>query len=644
MCAQSGVRLTMVAGLVFTVACAQAARSPDQPTPEDKPYSGTIDLVVDLTDVRHRVFRVHESLPAKPGTLVLLYPKWIPGEHGPTGPLEGIAGLKITAGGQRISWRRDLEDMFALNVQVPPGVDRVDMEFQYLSPTTAVPGGPRVCVTDNLVQLEWNDVVLYPAGFYSRQIMVQPSVTLPDAWSFASALEPVGAGGPAARFKPVDLETLVDSPVMAGRYFKRLDIGPVSPPVYLDLVADRPENLAASPEQLKQHEALVREAYALFGARHYRHYDFLLTLSDHTPRGGLEHHQSSNNRNFPDFFTSPEHYQVGSGLLPHEYVHSWNGKFRRPAGLLTPNFNVTGQDDLLWVYEGLTTYYGEVLTARSGMLNPQQFRDRMAVLASRMSHVPGRSWRPLQDTADAAPVLYRAPGAWRNWRRGADFYEEGLLLWLDVDTTIREASGGARSLDDFARAFFGVDDTHFVPLPYSFDDLVAALNQVQKHDWRAFLSKRLQATDEAAPLDGLTRAGWKLVYSEEPSAYSKALERVARMVDLTSSLGLVIGDPFDTGQMNTVTDVLWSGPAFEAGVAPGMKLIAVDQDKFKADVLKDAIKSAKAGTRPIELLVEHSGTFVTLKLDYHGGVNYPHLERIENTEDRLSAISHARAN
>jgi predicted metalloprotease with PDZ domain len=274
------------------------------------------------------------------------------------------------------------------------------------------------------------------------------------------------------------------------------------------------------------------------------------------------------------------------------------------------------------------------------MLNPQQFRDRLAVLASRMSHVPGRSWRPLQDTADEAPVLYRAPVAWRNWRRGADFYDEGFLLWLDADTTIREASGGARSLDDFARAFFGVDDAHLAPLSYTFEDVVAALNQVQKYDWHAFLSKRLQSTEAAPPLNGLTRGGWKLVYTEEASGYSKALEKALKTIDLTSSLGLVIADVANTGQVNAVADVVWGSPAFEAGVAPGMKLIAVDAYQFSSDLLKEAIKSAKAETRPIELLVESSGTFVTLNVDYHGGLNYPHLERIGGAEDRLSAIGH----
>jgi predicted metalloprotease with PDZ domain len=628
--------------------CTPPAHAADRPSLQDRPYSGTIDLAVDLTDARQKIFRVRESVPVKPGPLVLLYPKWVPGEHIPSGPLDAVAGLRITGAGQRIAWRRDLENMFALNLQVPANVDRIDLEFQFLSPSAGGRFGQGVSATDQLVVLEWNQVVFYPAGYAARQFVVQPSVVVPDGWSFASALELVGPGGSSARFKPVDLETLVDSPLMSGRYFRRIDIGSeAAPPIHLNLVADRPANLTLSPGQLEQHRALVREAYALFGARHYLHYDFLLTVSDHTAHFGLEHHQSSDDRTDADFFTSPEHYLVDSSLLPHEYVHSWNGKFRRPSDLLAPDFNMTVKDDLLWVYEGLTTYYGQVLTARSGMWSPDQFRDELAVVASQMSHIPGRSWRSLQDTADEASRLYLTPRAWANWRREVDFYEEGSLIWLDADTTIREASAGTRSLDDFARAFYGIDDARIAPVAYSFEDIVAALNQVQKYDWRGFLNQRLQSTNAAAPLDGLARAGWKLVYTEEPSGYSKALEKARHTIDLGASMGFVIaeseGQGGDAGQRSTVADVLWGGPAFDAGMTPGMKLIAVNADEFSADVLKDAIRAEKNGTRPIELLVENSGTYSTLKVDYHGGLKYPHLERIENTEDRLTSIAAPRA-
>jgi predicted metalloprotease with PDZ domain len=628
--------------LALALCCATSARGADLPRPEDKPYPGAIELAVDLADAPRRIFRVHESMPAKAGPLVLLYPEWIPGEHAPTGTLDGVAGLRISADGRRLSWRRDLEHPFALNLEVPPGVDRIDVEFQFLSPTDGGRFGSGVSATARLVELEWNQVVLYPAGFFARRLMVHPSVSLPEGWSFASALEPFGpADGATTRFDAVSLETLVDSPLIAGRNFKRVDISEQgAPPVHLDFVADRAADLAASQQQVQQQQALARQAHALFGARHYRHYDFLVTLSDQTVHFGLEHHQSSDDRTTAEFLTSPDQYVAFAGLLPHEYVHSWNGKHRRPAGLVTANFNEPYRDDLLWVYEGLTTYYGDVLTARSGMWTAEQYRDHLAVVASRMSHVPGRSWRPLQDTADDAARVYRAPGAWRNWRRGADFYEEGSLIWLDVDTTIREESRGERSLDDFARAFFGgSDDAPLTPVAYSFDDVVAALQRVQKHDWRGFLTERLQST-AAAPLGGLGRAGWKLVYAEEPGEYSKASEKARKMIDLTASAGFVAGKGDDSVQAppDAVIDVLWGGPAFDAGLVPGMRIVAVDGDRYSAEVLKDAIKAAKDTTRPIELLVEYAGSFLTLKLDYHGGMRYPRLERIENSEDRLSAI------
>jgi predicted metalloprotease with PDZ domain len=611
---------------------------------QDRANAGAIELAVDLTDAPRRIFRVRESIPVKPGPLVLLYPKWIPGEHGPTGPLEAVAGLRISAAGQPISWRRDLEEMYALNVQVPSGADHVELEFQYLSSIAGGSAGRGVSATGKLVVLEWNQVVLYPAGVAARSVMVQPSVTLPKAWDFASALEAAEPGGQATRFKAVDLETLIDSPLIAGRNFERIDISSgAGPPVRLDIVADRSENLAASQKQIRQHQALVQEADALFASRHYRHYDFLVTLSDQTVHFGLEHHQSSDDRTDAAFFTNPDAYIAGVGLLPHEYVHSWNGKFRRPAGLVTDNFNSPFRDDLLWVYEGLTTYYGDVLAARAGLWSPEQYRDHLAVVAARMSHVPGRSWRPLQDTADEAEILYLSPRAWRNWRRGVDFYEEGALIWLDVDTTIREASAGARSLDDFARAFYGGDDHRLQPHAYSFDDVVTALNQVQKYDWRAFLNQRLQSTHEAAPLGGLARAGWRLVYTEEPGEYSKAFEKARRTIDLTSSVGLVIGS---REEPSAVVDVIWGSPAFDAGLTPGMKLVAVNGEKFgfqSLDVLKDAVKGSKNDAQPIELLVEYAGNFLTLKMDYRDGARYPHLERIEGTEDRLSAIGQPKA-
>jgi predicted metalloprotease with PDZ domain len=631
-----GNRFFAVIFLGYAVLAGTAAAAPQT----DTAYPGTLALSVDLRDTAHRVFRVEETIPAAPGPMVLWYPQWIPGEHGPTGTIQGVSGLVITADGQRVPWRRDLVDMFALRVQVPAGAHALTLHFDFLSPGPGGNFGQSVSATPTLTTLEWNQVVFYPAGFAAREVNIQPSVNLPGDWGFATALEPADRAAAATRFKPVTLETLVDSPLTAGRYFKQIVLSTDPVPVRLDLVADSPADLAITDEQLHDHERLVKEAAALFGARHYGHYDFLFVLSEHTGHFGLEHHQSSDDRASADFLTDADAFLAEADLLPHEYTHSWNGKYRRPAGLLTANYNTPMQGDLLWVYEGLTQYYGEVLAARAGFRSAEQFRDALALTAQAMEYTMGRAWRPLQDTADEAQVLYNAPGTWGNWRRGTDFYPEGSLIWLDADTLIRERSHGERSLDDFARAFYGRNDGEMTPRGYSFDDIVAALDKVEHFDWAAFLRARLDSTSPSAPLDGIVRGGWKLVYDAEPSALLKAYEKVGKRVDLAASLGLIVGAG-DAG--GTLQDVIWKSPAFEAGLAPAMKIVAVDGIKYTPAVLKEAIRTARTGTAPIELLVEDMDQFRSVKIDYHGGLRYPHLVRIDNSEERLSAIARPRA-
>lgn len=600
---------------------------------------GVLTLAVDLRDTAHKVYRVQEAIPAAPGTLTLLYPKWIPGEHGPTGTIDGVSGLVITVKGQPVSWRRDLEDMYRLRVDVPAGADSVDLAFQFLSPGPGRNFGGGVSSTPVMTMLEWNQVLFYPAGIPADQILVAPTIQLPPNWRWASALgssdEQAAGSADAPAFAPVNLQTLLDSPVAAGRNFRRITLAPAPAPVYLDLVADRPENLAASEEQVRHQQRLVREAGALFGARHYRHYDFLLALSDQTAHFGLEHHESSDDRLDADFFTDPDSYLSGGSLLAHEYTHSWNGKYRRPAGLLTPDYSTPMQGDLLWVYEGLTNYWGEVLAARSGARTPEQFREMLAATAALMQNTPGRRWRPLQDTADEAQVLYNTPRAWSNWRRGVDFYDEGILLWLDVDTLIRNLSRGARSLDDFARAFHGQDDGSVTPRSYTFDDVVKALDSVQHYDWARLLRTRLDARDAGAPLDGVARAGWKLVYNDTPNAVAKAQEKVSKQLDLSSALGLQV----DTGDAPGVLgDVIWQSPAFEAGLAPAMRIVAVNGTHFSAEVLKDAIKASRGSAGPLELLIEDFDQFRSVRVDYHEGLRYPHLVRVDGVDDLLGTI------
>ncbi len=628
---------------IATPALAQADAGPTGNFPglTTAPYPGTLKLAVDLTDAPRKIFRVHETIPvAQPGPMTLYYPKWIPGEHSPSGPLENVVGLEIRGNGQRIAWRRDLRDMYAVHLEVPAGVSALDVRFQFLSPTGGGEFGQSVSATPKLVDLEWNQVVVYPAGHYARSYTVAPSVTLPAGWKYGTALDTASASGGTIAFKPVPLNHLVDSPLIAGEYFKSVDLDPgAAVPVHLDIVADAARNLALGDKQLKDFRALVQQAYKTFGTYHYNHYTFLLTLSDNTGHFGLEHHQSSDDRLGADYLTDAQSRLLGADLLPHEYTHSWNGKFRRPWDLWTPDFNsVPEQDDLLWVYEGLTQYYGDVLAARSGLWDPKQFREMLAGTLANMAARPGRQWRPLQDTADEASILYYVPFGWANWRRQVDFYPEGELLWLDVDTQLRALSHGHRSLDDFARAFFGIHPGSDVTVTYTFDDIVKALNGVEPYDWAAFLRQRLDYVGDGLPeMDGVTRSGWKLAYSDTPDSYQKAIEAQRHQINQIWGAGFIVND-----KDGRLLDVRWDGPAFKAGLAPGMQIVAVDGRQFSAEALRDALADAAQNKRPIDLLVKNLEYVSTLKLDWTGGLMYPVLERLPHTPDYLDAISAAR--
>jgi predicted metalloprotease with PDZ domain len=599
--------------------------------PRDVPYPGTIRLNVDATDIERRIFRVRETVPVRGGdSLVLLYPQWLPGNHSPRGRVDWMAGLTIRANGTRVEWKRDPVDVFAFHVAVPRAATSLDVEFQFLSPVEGDEG--RVVVTPEMLNLQWNAVVLYPAGYFSRQIMIEPGVRLPDNWQFGTALETQSTAEGTTRFKPVTLENLVDSPMFAGRYFKRLDLNTGAAPVRLDIVADRPALLEIKPEQLAAHRALVDQAYKLYGSHHYGHYDLLLALTDRLGGIGLEHHQSSENATVPTYFTEWDKNADTRDLLPHEFTHSWNGKFRRPADLWTPNFNVPMRDSLLWVYEGQTQYWGSVLAARSGLVTRQQALDEMAMTAATYDHRIGRQWRPLEDTTNDPIAGLRRPQAWRSWQRSEDYYSEGLLVWLDVDTLIREQSRGEHSLDDFARAFLGINDGSYVPATYTFEDVVSTLNRVQPYDWSKFLRTRLESNGPGAPLDGLERGGYKLVYTETPSEYFKNAEDRRRVTDLTYSLGMVIGNE------GRLTDVLWEGFAYQKGLTVGTQIVAVDGSAYRANRLKDAIREAHKSGGSIELLVKNDDRYRTVRMDYRDGLRYPHLERIPNVPARLDEI------
>lgn len=626
-----GAVLALAAG----AARAQEGRSQPQSQPEplpmpapiaapaDIPYPGVIRLSVDATDLERRIFQVHETVPvAHPGPLTLLYPKWLPGNHGPTGPINKLGGLVVHAGGKALQWTRDPVDVYAFHVDVPEGATSIDLDFQYLSPEGGTQG--RVVMTPEALNLQWNTTVLYPAGYFSRDIPVEASVTLPVGWGFGTALEPASARGSTTVFKPVPLNTLVDSPMLAGRYFRRLELDPGGPArVWLDIVADKPDQLDINAAALAAHRNLVQQAYRLYGSHHYDHYDFLLGVSEHVSGEGLEHHQSSEDVVNANYFTDWAEAFTGHDLLAHEFTHSWNGKFRRPADLWTPSFNVPMRDSLLWVYEGQTQYWGFVLAARSGLWTREQALEAIAAQAANYDHRIGRTWRDLEDTTNDPIINMRRPIPWMSWQRSEDYYNEGLLVWLDADTLIRERSGGKRSLDDFARRFFGVHDGSFVTDTYTFDDVVAALNAVEPYDWAAFLKARTTDLDPHAPLDGIGRGGYRLVYTDTPTSFWKANERRRKFTDLTYSLGFMLN------REGSMLSVQWDSPAFRAGLTEGAQIIAVNGEAYDADGLKDAVKdAAKPGAGPIELIVKHDNRFRVVAIDYHGGLKYPRLERV----------------
>jgi len=599
--------------------------------PRDVPYPGTMRLHVDATNTAQRIFQVRATIPATPGPMVLLYPQWLPANHAPRGPVDKLAGLIITAGAQRLDWRRDPVDVYAFHVTVPAGATALDLEYQFVTPTASNQG--RIVVTPEMLNLQWNSVVLYPAGYYVSRIPVEASVKLPEGWSLGTALETAAVEGAVTSFKQVSLETLVDSPIFAGRHFTRVELDPKGRSrVTLNIMADEAEQLAAKPEHIEAHRNMVRQADLLFGARHFDHYDFLLALSDRMGGIGLEHQRSSENGTSSRYFTDWERRFPGRDLLPHEYVHSWNGKFRRPADLWTPNYNVPMQNSLLWLYEGQTQYWGYVLAARAGLWTKQQVLDAIASTAAAFDHRVGRAWKSLHDTTNDPITIARRPQPWSSWQRSEDYYSEGLLLWLDVDTLIRERTRGKRSLDDFAQGFFGQDDGQWErPVTYTFEDVVAQLNEVTAYDWATFLRQRLDGHGPGAPLDGIARGGYRLVYTEEQTELLRTLETQRRSTDLTYSIGAVFGSE---GQ---ITSVLWDGPAFKTGLAIGARILAVNGKVYDGDRLKEAVKATKTGGI-IELIVRVGEDVRTLTIDYNAGLRYPRLERIEKSAPRLDDL------
>ena len=631
--------LAIFCAVIAPIAYSQQYRGP-QPVPMppaiqapvDKPYpAGKIGLSVSVTDVAHRVIDVHETIPAQAGELTLLYPAWIPGNHSPTGPISEIAGLEVTANGSRIPWVRDRVNIYAFHIDVPAGASTLDVRFNYLTPLKPTQG--RITFSSNLIDLSWNTVVLYPVGYFSRDITFAPTITLPDGWHFASALEVASHDGSQVRFKDTTLNKLVDSPLYAGVNYVREDLstGPNNR-VFLDVFADSPKDLAITPEELQLHRNLAEQAAKLFDSHHYSHYDFLFSLSDVLGGEGLEHHQSSEDGTHANYFTDWAAGVHGRDLLGHEYTHSWNGKFRRPADLWTPNFNVPMRGDLLWVYEGLTEYWGYVLTARSGMRTPAETRDLIAEIAANFEASRGRDWRPLVDTTNQPTISQRRPVTWPSWLRGEDYYMEGLLIWLDADTKIRQLSSGKRSLDDFARTFYGIDNGSYVTRTYTFDDIVSALNSVQAYDWASFLRQRVYELHPQVPEEGITQGGYRLTYSDTPPKWLKASETPGSFVSFATSLGMAVKS---SGE---VANVWWGSPAFKAGMTSDMTIAAVNGKAFDIGNLRAAIVQAEKETSPMKFLVKRGNDFQTIEIDYHAGLRYPALSRVEGTPDLLDEV------
>ena len=596
----------------------------------------TVTISVDATSAPRKIFHATLKIPATPGDLTLYYPKWIPGEHAPDGPVVNLAGLFFHANGKTLKWRRDTLDGFTIHVEVPAGVSEVDADLDFLSPATYEPGfSAGSSATDKLAIISWNQVLLYPKGWKADDINYTASLKIPDGWKFGTALPIASQSGNEIHFLTAPLTKLVDSPVITGQFLKVVPLAS-DPPTEMDVAADSAAALDPPQEVWGHYKNLVEQAQKLFGAHHYRDYHFLYTLSDHVAHFGLEHHESDDSRVDENSLVDDAARKVTAGLLPHEYVHSWNGKYRRPYDLATPDYEQPMQDDLLWVYEGLTNYLGFVLTARSGLLTDDQDRDDLALTASDMDHTPGRIWRNLQDTADAAPQLYFAPRAWESWRRGTDFYPEGTLDWLWVDVIIRQQSKGTKSIDDFCHLFEGPPSTGPALKTYTFDDVVNALNEVVPYDWRGFWTERLTTHSPHAPLGGIEGSGWKLVYNDAPSDLVSGVAGMFHVVPAAAALGLELrGD-------GGITDTIENEVAAKAGIGPGMKVVAVNGRRFTPEVLKDAVDAAKGTTATVDLLIENDDYFKTYKLDYHGGEMYPHLVRDESKPDLLSEIMKAK--
>ena len=622
-CTKSHAGIRMSIFLAVTV-CFASAQNPSQ-----RP----ITISVDATHAQQKILHSELEIPASPGPLTLYYPKWLPADHSPDGPIANLAGLRFSAQGKEIPWHQDDVDMYAFHLDVPKGADSLHVQLDFLLSAPGPIIDFSASGSSKLLILMWHEVLLYPAGLPANQITLNPTLQLPAGWKFNTSLPVLSQSGNNISFVPVALDLLVDAPVQSGEFTKVIPLTPGEKVSHeLDVVADDAWALDIPANLVDSYKRLVAEAGALYQSHHYRDYHFLLTLSDNTIGLGQEHHESSDDRIPEHTLVDPSKRLLEAGLFPHEFTHSWNGQYRRPVGLTTPDFQQPMKGELLWVYEGLTTYLGTILTARSGLWTPAETRDYLATVASSLDHRAGRRWRSLQNTANAAQILYFAPGEWTSYRRGTDFYAESILIWLEADVVIRKQTQSRRSLDDFCRSFFAGSDGMPVIKTYTFDDLVAALNQVAPFDWRAFFHDRLESVNPHAPLGGITGGGWRVVYNDEPNTMIAADQEASGKGDFTASIGLVVKSD------GAIEDVIPGMGANDAGLSPYMKIVGVNGHQFSVEDLKRAVQESKSNPAPISVIVSNTGSLETHEIPYHQGIRYPHLERNQSADDHLDEI------
>ncbi|MDP3677265.1 MAG: peptidase M61 [Novosphingobium sp.] len=605
------------------------------PAAQDVPYPGTIELDIDATDVVRGIYRVTQTIPVKPGArdLVLLHPQWLPGNHAPSGNAALLNDIRFFAGNRPLAWKRDPLDVFAFHVTLPDAVREVTAKFVHTSPLQASEG--RITMTREMLNLQWEKMSLYPAGHYVRQIRVKPTVKAPEGWTVFTALDGKTARGGIHTWAATDYETLVDSPIFAGRYATRTDLGHG---VWMDAIADKPELLAIKPEHMQTYRNLIDESLALYGTRPFDHYDFLLAMTNRMGGIGLEHHRSSENQYEPKSWIEWDKMDWDHNVIPHELVHSWNGKYRRPADLWTPDYRTPMQNSLLWVYEGQTQFWGYVLAARSGVQSKDTVLAMFANAAANYAEgQPGRAWRAVDDTTNDPIINRRRPLPYSSLARSEDYYVESALVWLEADQLIRQGTRGARGLDNFARVFFGGRDGDWGVRTYDFDEVVRTLNAVYPHDWATFLTARIKTPNQPAPLAGITQAGYRLVWKEKPNSFEEGRMADGKFTNLFYSLGVNVDGE------GKVTTVRWDSPAFDAGLVTGTQIVAVNDVAFSTDEIKSAITAAKGSKDPLRLIVKRGEAFRTVPVAWHGGLRYPWLEKTANGDGGLDRLLAPRA-